>query len=194
MGYVQRARDTAAYLEAHIDRGRDIVVVEPSVLALFRHDYRHLLEDTALFEKLKAHSYDPIEYLQKMIAEDHLELEHIFSVEKTAGGRVFFHGHCQQKSIDATGPTVDLLRRLGFEVDTSSAECCGLVGSFGYKREYHELSMSVGQDLFNQIQPAGAPEYDRIILANGISCYKQIHAGTDRPVLHPMELLAGVML
>ena len=191
---VQRARDTAAYLEAHIDRGRDIVVVEPSVLALFRHDYRHLLEDTALFEKLKAHSYDPIEYLQKIIAEDELALEHIFSVEKTAGRRVFFHGHCQQKSIDATGPTVDLLRRLGFDVDTSSVECCGMAGSFGYKREYHELNASVGQDLFNQIQRAETSADDRIILASGISCYDQIHAGTGRPVLHPMELLAGVML
>lgn len=190
----QRAGDAAAYLEDHIDQGRDIVVVEPSVLALFRHDYQHLLEDTALFEKLKAHSYDPIEYLQKVLAADHLKLEHIFDVDKSNGNRVFFHGHCQQKSLDSVDPTEDLLRQLGFEVDTSSAECCGMAGSFGYKREYHELSMSVGEDLFNRIQQTEIPGDDRIILASGISCYEQIRAGTGRPVLHPMELLAGIML
>ncbi len=190
----QRAGNIAAYLEDHIDQGRDIVVVEPSVLALFRHDYRHLLKDPAVFEKLKAHSYDPMEYLQTVIAEDDLKLEHVFDVDKSNGKRVFFHGHCQQKTIDAVGPTVDLLRRLGFDVSTSSAECCGMAGSFGYKQEYHELSMSVGEDLFDQIRQAETPGTDRIILASGISCCEQIRAGTGRPVLHPMELLAGIML
>jgi len=190
----QRAGDAAAYLEDHIDQGRDIIVVEPSVLALFRHDYRHLLEDSAVFEKLNVHSYDPVEYLQKIIVEDELEIGHIFNVDKTTGERVFFHGHCQQKTIDVVDPTVDLLRQLGFDVATSSVECCGMAGSFGYKREYHELSMSVGEDLFNQIQQTEIPGDDRIILTSGISCCEQIRAGTGRPVLHPMELLDGVML
>ncbi|UCH63567.1 MAG: LUD domain-containing protein [Fidelibacterota bacterium] len=190
----RRAENTAAYLESRIDQGRDIVVVEPSVLALFRHDYRHLLGNPALFEKLKANSYDPIEYLLKIIGEDELELKQIFNVEETAGGRIFFHGHCQQKTIDATAPTVTLLRQLGFEIDTSSAECCGMAGSFGYKREYHELSMSVGEDLFNQVRQTEIPGGDRTILASGISCCEQIRAGISRRVLHPMELLAEVML
>ncbi|MQY64191.1 MAG: (4Fe-4S)-binding protein, partial [Calditrichaeota bacterium] len=103
----RRAGDAAAYLEEHIDQGRDIVIVEPSVLALFRHDYRHLLEDSAVFVKLNSHSYDPVEYLRKIIVEDELEIGHIFNVDKTTGGRVFFHGHCQQKTIDAVDPTID---------------------------------------------------------------------------------------
>ncbi len=121
-------------------------------------------------------------------------MEHVFDVDKSNGRRVFSHGHCQQKTIDAVGPTIDLLRRLGFDVATSSAECCVMAGSFGYKREYHEVSISVGEDLFDQIRQAETPGTDRIILASGISCCEQIRAGTGRPVLHPMELLAGVML
>ena len=68
-----------------------------------------------------------------------------------------------------------------------------MAGSFGYKQDYHDLSINVGEDLFSKIQQAEVPGDDRIILASGISCYEQIRAGTSRPVLHPMELLAGIM-
>jgi len=36
--------------------------------------------------------------------------------------------------------------RPGFAVQTSDQECCGMAGSFGYKSQYYELSVSVGRE------------------------------------------------
>jgi hypothetical protein len=61
------------------------------------------------------------------------------------------------------------------DVVTSSVECRGMAGSFGYKHDYYELSMAVGADLFAQVRVAedGGP---RVLVASGISCHEQLMA------------------
>ena len=46
-----------------IDSGNDIIVSEPSVLAMFRFEYEKLLDDQKLFNKIKSHCFDPFEYI-----------------------------------------------------------------------------------------------------------------------------------
>ena len=67
-----------------------------------------------------------------------------------------------------------MLRAAGFDVVTSSVECCGMAGSFGYKREYYELSMAVGEDLFAQVRQADEEGGPRALVASGISCHEQL--------------------
>lgn len=192
----KQARRTAARLAQYLAEGRDIVVVEPSVLAMFRLDYRHLLEGDAgrkLFESLRARSFDAAEYVWKCIQEDGLDAAAIFpAARSTRGARLFYHSHCQQKTIGSAAPTEALLRAAGFDVVTSQVECCGMAGSFGYKKEYYDLSLAVGRDLFGQVQLAEAEGERRVIVATGTSCQEQLHAGMQREILHPMELLAEI--
>jgi len=67
-----------------------------------------------------------------------------------------------------------------------------MAGSFGYKKDFYELSMAVGADLFGQVvqQDRGGA---RQLIASGTSCTEQLHAGFDRTVLHPIELLASLL-
>ncbi len=186
-----QAAKTAALLKEYLAQGRDIVVIEPSVLALFRRDYRHLLDNQDLVATLHDRSFEPLEYTWKIMGETSLDARQVFSAEKfTPGPRLFYHSHCQQKTIGAAGATEALLRAAGFDVATSSVECCGMAGSFGYKKEYYELSMAVGEDLFQQVAQA---EQDgaRTLVASGISCLDQLRSGLRRPVLHPAEVLAA---
>src|ERR1019366_8110454 len=46
------------------------------------------------------------------------------------GSNLFYHSHCQQKTGTAAPQTIDLLRAAGFDVVTSSVECCGMAGGF----------------------------------------------------------------
>jgi Fe-S oxidoreductase len=203
----RQARRTAARLKQYLDAGRDIIVVEPSVLAMFRLDYRHLLPNDEsgqeLCDALRAHTFDAAEYAWKCIQEDGLNAAEIFPAAKhPLGARVFYHSHCQQKTIEAqrsaqfggsAKPTEALLRAAGFDVATSQVECCGMAGSFGYKKDYYELSQSVGQDLFQQVAKIEADGGPRTLVVTGTSCHEQIHDGLARPVLHVMELLAAIV-
>ena len=188
-----QARALAEMLQPHLDSGRKIVVVEPSVLAMLRFDCEHLLDDQATITALAACSVEPLQLLWDIVQENRIELSQLFPAEKSPHGkRLFYHSHCQQRTCDAASQTVEVLRASGFDVVTSSVECCGMAGSFGYKHDYYDLSMAVGADLFAQVRKAddgGA----RLLVASGISCHDQLMAGLGRTPMHPTEVLLSTL-
>ncbi len=188
----KRAQLIVQYLNQWIEKGYDIVVIEPSVLAMFRRDYKHFIKDEELFIKIKNHSYEPFEYLKKLLIEENINPNQIFDIKKLSDHKLFYHSHCQQKTIGAADQTIELLQKLGFNVITSQVECCGMAGSFGYKKDFYEVSMRDAEDLFKQIQTAGDKD-NILVLAGGISCKDQIsEMGYD--VIHPLELLAKILV
>jgi Fe-S oxidoreductase len=117
----------------------------------------------------------------------------IFDVRRSpVGSRIFFHAHCQQKTIGSAAPTEALLREIGFDVATSSVECCGMAGTFGYK-DYYDLSMAVGADSIQQVVAAEKDGGPRALIASGTSCTEQLRSGLKRLVQHPLELLTAVL-
>jgi len=188
--YASRA---ASLLDHFLDEGRDIVVLEPSSLAMFRRDARHLLENETQFERLRTRSFEPVEYIANLLSRSGRHPKDVFDVQRSpVGSRVFYHSHCQQKTIGCAAQTETLLREIGFDVATSSVECCGMAGSFGYKKDYYDLSMAVGEDLFQQVKKAEEGVEPRALLASGTSCTEQFHAGLHRHAMHPVELLAVI--
>ena len=68
-----------------------------------------------------------------------------------------------------------------------------MAGSFGYKNDFYELSMAVGQDLFEQVRRAEENGGPRALVASGTSCTEQLQAGLHRKPIHPIELLAAIL-
>ncbi len=169
-------------LAEHVDSGRDIVVVEPSDLAMFRSDYEHLLPERS-FDRLAENSYEVLEYVYGL-------LENGAGEERLRAGedRVAYHSHCQQRTLGLEGYTEAVLERLGYDVLTSEVECCGMAGSFGYKRQYYDLAVDVGHDLVDQFERPG--ERDRVVLTSGTSCTDQLDDLMAREPIHPIELIA----
>jgi iron-sulfur cluster protein len=188
------AKRAAAALKPYLEEGRGVLVLEPSSLAMFRSDMRHLLDNHDQFDRLRVRAFEPVEYIAKHLEKSGRKPREVFDVTKSpVGQRLFFHSHCQQKTIAAAAPTEKLLRDIGFDVVTSSVECCGMAGSFGYKKDFYDLSMAVGADLFSQVAKAEQPGPPRALIASGTSCTEQLHAGLHRAVLHPIELLAAIL-
>jgi len=189
----QQANALAKVLLPYLEKGTVVCVLEPSVLAMFRSDYEHLL-DPATWEKFARASFlEPLQLVLSIAKDQGLDLSQVFRASKSPHGmRIFYHSHCQQRSCDAAWQTIEILGACGFDVVTSSVECCGMAGSFGYKREYYELSMAVGEDLFGQVR-AAEQDGPRTLVASGTSCHEQLWAGMGREVLHPAELLVSTL-
>jgi Fe-S oxidoreductase len=189
-----QARAMAIMLKPYLDAGKKIVVLEPSVLAMLRFDFKHLLDDESVIATLAANSFEPLQAVWDIASETGLDIAKLFPAAKSRfGTRLFYHAHCQQKTCNAALQTIELLRAAGFEVATSSVECCGMAGSFGYKHEYYELSMAVGEDLFAQVRQADLEGGPRVLVASGVSCHEQLMAGMCRKVLHPAEVLNSTL-
>ncbi|MFB6119962.1 MAG: LUD domain-containing protein [Halobacteriaceae archaeon] len=186
-GMIDTAREKAdeAYrtLASYVEVGRDVVVIEPSDLAMFRNDYANLHPEA--YEALSEDSYEIMEYVYGLL-ENGCDPDALRG--PTAADReVAYHSHCQQRTLGLEGQTVAVLDGLGYDVVTSDVECCGMAGSFGYKEEYYELSVDVGERLREQ---DGFGDSDRTVVASGTSCLDQLNDLLRRPARHPVELVA----
>ena len=185
-GMISTAQDhaerVAGALAPHIEDGRDVVVVEPSDLAMFHREYERLL-DGAAYDPLAANSYEVMEYVYGLL-ENGASVE---ALQPDDGERIAYHSHCQQRTLGLEGHTVAVLERSGYDVRTSDVECCGMAGSFGYKSDYYDVSVAVGNDLRDQFTDADAA--DRTVVASGTSCLEQLDDLLERPTQHPIELL-----
>jgi len=185
-GMVTTARDhaerVADRLLPYVESGHDVVVVEPSDLAMFHREYGRLLDDDP-YEQLAVNSYEVLEFVYGLLENGATTDD----LRDGAGERVAYHSHCQQRTLGLEDHTVAVLERCGFDVATSDVECCGMAGSFGYKSDYYELSVAVGDELAGQFTTEDT--VDRTVVASGTSCLEQLDHLLDRPSTHPVQLL-----
>jgi iron-sulfur cluster protein len=173
------AREAYDALSEHLEAGRDVVVIEPSDLAMFRREYEKFLPEES-FERLSTSSYEVMEYVYGL-------LENGADPDRLAPGggeRLAYHSHCQQRTLGLETYTEAVLDRLDYDVVTSDVECCGMAGSFGYKSEYYELSASVGESLVEEFDTRG-----RWVVASGTSCLEQLESLLGRPTDHPVQVV-----
>jgi len=180
------ARTNAALLAPAAESGAWIVGCEPSCILTLRDDYPDLLgtkEAAALAERVLSLE----EYLCRRI--DAGEWQPEFS---SAQRPVLLHGHCHQKSLVGSGPSLRLLKMPpGFVAQEVDSGCCGMAGAFGYETEHYDLSLQIGEmRLFPAIRSSAE---DALIVASGTSCRQQIRHATGRAAVHLAEALAGVL-
>ena len=111
--------------------------------------------------------------------------------EKTQ--EILLHGHCHQKSIVGTGPVTQMLSLpSNYKVNDVDSGCCGMAGSFGYEKEHYDISIQMAERKLLPAVRSQKPE--TIIAASGFSCRHQIHHGSGRKALHPVEILRQALL
>ena len=169
-----------------VEAGYRIVGLEPSCILTIKDEYGSILHSTRVAD-VAAACVTIDELLAESITAGRLPLQ-----LRDEAATVRVHGHCHQKAVVGTQPTMDVLHAVpGFEVAAINSGCCGMAGSFGYEREHYEFSMQVGESrLFPAVR--AAPQ-DAIIVADGVSCRAQIQQGTSRNAQHLVEVVAERM-
>jgi len=187
----QIARKNVELLSAVVTPERPLVGIEPSAILGFRDEFPELVgkDMIGLAKELAKHCMTIEEYLDNAF-EKHIFDNSLFTKEN---GRIKLHGHCQQKAIASTEPTMRILSiPENYHVEEIPSGCCGMAGSFGYEKEHYELSMKVGElVLFPAVRQSDA---DALVVAPGTSCRHQIGDGTGRQALHPVEVLYDALL
>ena len=183
-GMLQEARAHAAWNVARllplVQEGVPVVGLKPSCLLTLRDEYVDLLRSPEA-RRVAERSFLLEELLQR---EDEAWKGLTFA---PGPGKVLLHGHCHQKALAGTAPTVAALRRAGYEVQEVDAGCCGMAGAFGFEREHYDLSLAIaGRRLVPAVRAAGEGVG---VCAPGVSCRQQIEHLTGRRARHPAELL-----
>jgi iron-sulfur cluster protein len=183
-GMVSTARQSAERvfddLQPHLEEQTDIVVVEPSDIAMFRREYERLVpeEDS---DTLAERSFDILEYVYGLLSNG-ANIDELSTASEDS--YLAYHGHCQQRTLGLAVYTKAALEEAGYDVLSSEAECCGMAGSFGYKSQYYELSLEAGEPVRDQFEGE-----NRRVVASGTSCLEQLPTLLGEPATHPVQIL-----
>ena len=183
-GMLAAAREHAAWnvarLAPYARRGVAIVGLEPSCLLTLGDEYVDLLRT----DEARAVAGQSALFEQFLLREKQRGLELPWA---THGRQALLHGHCHQKAIVGTKPTVAALQWAGYTVTEVDSGCCGMAGSFGFEREHYDISVALGN---RRLAPAvKAAPATTIVVAPGISCRQQIQHLAGRCAQHPAEAL-----
>ena len=193
---VRSADAVLAQLRPFIDdpQVKAIIVCEPSCLSAMKDDWLQLRlkTDMALRKRLAAKATMPEDFIERFW-EKHPRQPRIAAESPPLSRPVLLHGHCHQKALWGDDTSSRILRRLlGDRLKVLPSGCCGMAGGFGYTKDRYDVSMKIGeQSLFSLVREADA---DSLLLAPGTSCRHQIKDGLARPALHPIELLAQLLI
>jgi FAD/FMN-containing dehydrogenase/Fe-S oxidoreductase len=180
------ANQNVMLLADKITKETPLVGIEPSAILSFRDEYPVLVnkELRSKAELIAPNSLLYEEFIVREFEKGNISADAFSELEN----EILLHGHCQQKSVASTEPTKKMLSiPKNYTVKEIPSGCCGMAGSFGYEKEHFDLSMKVGElVLFPAVRKANAKT---IITAPGTSCRHQIHDGTGRNAVHPIEVL-----
>jgi FAD/FMN-containing dehydrogenase/Fe-S oxidoreductase len=185
------ASDNVKLLKDIISEKTPLVGIEPSAILAFRDEYPELVEKDlqADAHKLASNALLFEEFISIEIDKGNIK-ESDFTFEEK---HILLHGHCQQKAIASTEPSIKMLSfPANYHVKEIPSGCCGMAGSFGYEEEHFDLSMKIGElVLFPAVREA---KDAYTISAPGTSCRHHIKDGTGKKAFHPVEVLYGALV
>ena len=174
----------ARNLAKHVhDEDTIIVGNATSCTLMLKREAREILslDDDPDLRLVSERTYDICELLLEL--HDRGELKTDFrAVQDT----IAYHAPCQQQGHSIGKPALELLALIpGLQVTEMNARCCGIAGTYGLKVEKYDIAMAVGADLFEQVRASGAAT----VACDSETCRWQIAKATDRPAVHPIDLL-----
>ena len=173
--YLQRVLHA---LGSEIDAGRPIVVLEPSCASVFRDELRNLFPDDPRADRLRRQTFLLSEFLEHHAAG--------YAPPRLAR-KVLLHGHCHHKALMKMTDEESLLRKMGAELESIDAGCCGMAGPFGFIADKFAISQAIGERVLLPAVRRAPP--DALIISDGFSCREQIVQATGRPAVHLAEAM-----
>lgn len=101
--------------------------------------------------------------------------------------RLAYHTACHVEKLGWAVYATSLLRMIpGVDLVILDSQCCGIAGTYGFKRENYDVSQAIGKPLFRQIEDADA-DY---VVTDCETCKWQIEMSTHVKVKNPISILA----
>jgi glycerol-3-phosphate dehydrogenase subunit C len=168
-----------------IRSGSDIIFSSSSCGHTIKHEYSHLLSIPDA-EEVAEHFFDIFEFLRNL-----KELNGFNARFNELPLKAAYFAPCHLRVLGMGLPALEILRLIpGLKIDNIEADCCGMGGTFGFKKEKYEISQEIGKDLAEAIDRL-KPE---IVLSDCEGCRMQIRHLTGLKVLHPIQVLRDALV
>ncbi|MFR6517760.1 MAG: anaerobic glycerol-3-phosphate dehydrogenase subunit C [Bilophila wadsworthia] len=124
-----------------------VLTVCPSCQLMLKQEYAEYFPELGKHESIVPHVQDACEFLIGLIESGELDID----VREDAT-KLVYHAPCHLRAQGIGKPGLDLLRMASANVEDARSGCCGISGSYGFKKEKYDVAASVGSDLFKAVR------------------------------------------
>ena len=170
----------AALRKAVVDKGLKVVTTSSSCTLTMREEYPNLLGVD------NADVRDSLLMATRFIFEK-LEKGATLKFQSGFHKKVAYHVPCHMEKMGWGVFSEKLLRMIpGIEFTLLDSACCGIAGTYGFKKENYAASQAIGAALFDQIKTVN-PD---VVACDCETCKWQIEMSTGYSVMNPISILA----
>lgn len=170
--------------KAVLDNKQTVVSTSSTCTFTLRDEYPHLLEIDN--KDVKEHIELATRYLYRLISKEGNKLK--FKDQKI---KVAYHTPCHMEKLGWSYYSIELLKLIpNIELIVLDSQCCGIAGTYGFKKENYSTSQAIGANLFMQVEEA---DIDYVV-SDCETCKWQVEMSTSRQCEHPITVLARALL
>ena len=104
--------------------------------------------------------------------------------------RIAYHTPCHMEKLGWTVYSTSLLRMIpGVDFNMLDSQCCGIAGTYGFKKEHYNDSQKIGESLFRQIADLQVD----MVATDCETCKWQIEMSADVQVENPISIIADAL-
>ncbi len=165
-------------------QNRPVISTSSTCSFTIRDEYPHLLNVQ------NAEVRDQIElatrFLYKMINTGRIKL----AFKKDYDLKIAYHTPCHMEKLGWSIYSTSLLKMIpNIKFSILESLCCGIAGTYGFKKENYSTSQSIGNVLFEKINEE-APDF---VATDCETCKWQIEMSTNIKVKNPISILADAL-
>ena len=180
----KNAKHNLEVLQKAVDKGLHILTTSSTCAMTIREEYPGLLQvDTG---GIRDSLLLATRYIYQLIESGQAQLK----FREDYHARIAYHTPCHLERLGWGIFSIELLKMIpGVEFTLLDSNCCGISGTYGFKKENYEASQAIGKPLFDQIKSVN-PDF---VACDCETCKWQLEMSTTYPVKHPLSILAEAL-
>lgn len=183
----QAKRDAALNTESirkAVGLGRAVLSTSSTCVFTIRDEYPHLLGIDN--HDVRDHTLLATAFLNRLVDEGRVKL--VF--RKDYAKRITYHTPCHMQKLGWAIHSISLLKSIpGIDFVPVESTCCGIAGTYGFKKENYPYSQAIGAELFDNIRNAAVD----VVATDCETCKWQIEMSTGVPVENPISIIADAL-
>jgi len=166
--------------------GYAILTPVPSCTLMYKQELPLMFPDCADTQLVKEAMWDPFEYFVARNRDGLLKTEFNHAL-----GNLSYHIPCHSRVQNVGRKTADILQMIPDTKINVVERCSGHAGTYGVKKEYHQMSMKIGKPVFKAMA-SESPDYissDCQLAGHHIEQGFEVNGLKKAEMAHPLSLL-----
>ena len=167
-----------------VNKGKPVIATSSTCVFTIRDEYPHLLDiDNS---DIRDSIFLATAFINRLVDEGKIKL--VF--RKDYSKRITYHTPCHMQKLGWALHSVSLLKSIpGLRFVPIESTCCGIAGTYGFKKENYPYSQAIGKELFDKIHAAGV----EMVATDCETCKWQIEMSTGIKTENPISIIADAL-